>query len=250
MYGFSLLPEAAGSAAVGVGLIGLWLFFRWERRVESPVLDVNLFLRNRAFSFSNLAALINYSATFAITFLLSLYLQYIRGLSPQEAGIVLVAQPILMAMGSPFAGRLSDRIEPRVVASCGMAILVVGLAFFALLGEGTHLSVIIANLALVGLGFALFSSPNTNAVMSSVERSVYGVAAGTLATMRMTGQALSLGIATLLLGVYIGRVEITPAAYPALLQSIRTTFGVFAFLCVAGVFASLARGRVRQEREP
>ena len=250
MYGFSLLPDAAGSAAVGVGLIGLWLFFRWERRVESPVLDVNLFLRNRAFSFSNLAALINYSATFAITFLLSLYLQYIRGLSPQEAGIVLVAQPILMAMGSPFAGRLSDRIEPRVVASCGMAILVVGLVFFALLGEGTHLSVIIANLALVGLGFALFSSPNTNAVMSSVERSVYGVAAGTLATMRMTGQALSLGIATLLLGVYIGRVEITPAAYPALLQSIRTTFGVFAFLCVAGVFASLARGRVRQEREP
>lgn len=245
LYGFSLLPSESGIAAVGAGLAGLAAFILWERRVETPMLEINLFLRNRAFTFSNLAALINYSATFAITFLLSLYLQYIRGFSPQQAGTVLIAQPILMAVGSPFAGRLSDRVEPRIVASIGMAILVGGLVFFSFIDETTSLAAIVANLAVVGLGFALFSSPNTNAVMSSVERSVYGVAAGTLATMRMTGQALSLGLATMLLALYVGRVEITAAAYPALLQSVRTTFEVCAILCTAGVFASLARGRVR-----
>jgi EmrB/QacA subfamily drug resistance transporter len=249
LYGFSLLPGARGFGAVGAGVIGLWIFFRRERRVESPMLDVNLFLRNRAFSMSNLAALINYSATFAITFLLSLYLQYIRGFSPQQAGMILVAQPICMAAGSPFAGRLSDRVEPRIVASIGMAVLVIGLFLFALIGGETPLAAIIANLALVGVGFALFSSPNTNAVMSSVGKAVYGVAAGTLATMRLTGQALSLGIATLVLALFVGRVEITPESSPALLQSIRTTFMVSALLCVAGVLASLVRGSVRQPKE-
>jgi len=245
LYGFSLLPSVAGCACVAAGIAGLGGFFFWERRVESPIIDVNMFLRNRAFSFSNLAALINYSATFAITFLMSLYLQYIQKLSPQQAGLVLIAQPIVMAAASPFAGKLSDRVEPRIVASWGMGILVVGLLLFTFLGDGTPMVVIIANLALVGLGFALFSSPNTNAVMSSVDRLVYGVAAGALATMRTTGMALSLGIATMILALFMGRVEIRPEVYPALLQSIRVTFAVSALLCVGGVFASLARGSVR-----
>jgi MFS family permease len=235
---------------VALGLAGLGGFFYWERRVESPIIDVNMFLRNRAFSFSNLAALINYSATFAITFLMSLYLQYIQKLSPQQAGLVLIAQPIVMAAASPFAGKLSDRVEPRIVASWGMGILVVGLFLFTLLGDGTPMAVIIANLALVGLGFALFSSPNTNAVMSSVDRSVYGVAAGALATMRTTGMAMSLGIATMILALFMGRVEIRPEVYGALLQSIRVTFAVSALLCVGGVFASLARGSVRPAGGP
>ncbi len=245
MYGFSLLPGIAGAGTITAGILGLFLFVRMERRTESPVLDINLFLHNRVFAFSNLAAFINYSATFAVTFLLSLYLAYIRGMTPQETGLVLVVQPIMMALFSPFAGRLSDRIEPRIVASLGMGVIVAGLAFLAFLTAATPLWAIAAALAVLGFGFALFSSPNTNAVMSSVEKPVYGVAAGTLATMRMTGQTLSIGIAMLVFALVVGKVQITPEYYPQFLLSVNIAFAIFSVLCVGGVFSSLTRGNIR-----
>jgi EmrB/QacA subfamily drug resistance transporter len=246
MYGFSLLPDVTGAVLAGGGLLFLLVFIRWELHAERPVLDINLFRRNRVFAFSNLAAFINYSATFAVSFLLGLYLMYIRGLNPQQAGLVLLAQPVVMAAGSPFAGKLSDRIEPRIVASAGMGVIVCGLLFFVFLSAVTPLPQIIAALGFLGFGFALFSSPNTNAVMGSVERTVYGVAAGTLATMRMTGQTVSLGITMLVFAMIIGRVQILPSFYPQFLHSVHVTFGIFSVLCVAGVFSSLARGRTRE----
>jgi EmrB/QacA subfamily drug resistance transporter len=245
MYGFSLLPSASGAVLISSGVLGMVLFVRLQDQAESPMMDTKLFRRNRAFAFSNLAALINYSATFAVGFLLSLYLQYVRGFSPQNAGFILVAQPVVMALGSPYAGRLSDRVEPRVVASWGMGLIVIGLLLFAFLSETTPIAVIVGGLILLGLGFALFSSPNTNAVMSSVDRSLYGVAAGTLATMRMTGQMLSIGIAMLIFALMVGRVQITAENASRFLISVNIAFAIFALLCIGGVFASLARGRVR-----
>ncbi|MCC6396148.1 MAG: MFS transporter [Bacteroidetes bacterium] len=245
MYGFSELPGIAGAVLVTGGVAGLALFIRFERRTASPVLDINLFLQNRVFALSNLSAFVNYSATFAVTFLLSLYLAYIRGHTPQEAGTVLVIQPIMMAVCSPFAGRLSDRVEPRIIASTGMGVIVAGLIALAFLTTTTPLWYIIAALGLLGIGFGMFSSPNTNAVMSSVERSVYGVAAGTLATMRMTGQTISIGIAMLIFALVVGTVQITPEYHAGFLRSLSIAFAVFAALCTVGVFSSLARGRVR-----
>ena len=244
-YGFSQLPHALGAILLGTGIIGLAVFVRWELRTDSPLVDMNLIRYNRTFAFSNLAALINYSATFAVGFLLSLYLQYIKGFTPQQAGVVLVAQPVVMAIGSPFAGRLSDKTEPRIVASIGMTVIVIGLVPFTFLSEDTPLWVIIAGLLLLGFGFALFSSPNTNAVMSSVEKRSYGVAAGVVATMRMTGQMFSIGIVMLVFAVLMGRVQIVPEYYPQFISSVNIAFGIFAVLCVVGVFASLARGKVR-----
>lgn len=245
MYGFSVLPEISGVWLILVGALGVSSFVRWEIRVESPVLSMSLFRDNTVFAFSNLAALINYSATSAVGFLLSLYLQYVKVLSPQEAGVILVSQPIVMALVSPLAGRLSDRIEPRIVASMGMALTVVGLSLLTFLSEGTTLEFIVASLVLLGFGFALFSSPNTNAVMSSVEKRLYGVASATLGTMRLTGQMLSLGIAMLIFSIYIGKVQITPEYHPLFLASIRTALIIFAGCCFGGIFASLARGKVR-----
>jgi EmrB/QacA subfamily drug resistance transporter len=247
MYGFSLLPDILGAGIVAAGIAGLVLFICLELRTPSPVLDVNLFRQNRAFAFSNLAAFINYSATFAVTFLLSLYLSYIRGLTPQQAGLILVVQPAMMAVFSPLAGRLSDRIEPRIVASIGMAVIVIGVGSLAFIAPDTPYWSIVAALGLLGFGFGLFSSPNTNAVMSSVEKRTYGVAAGTLATMRMTGQTISLGIAMIIFSIVIGRVQIAPEFYTPLLQSLKIAFSVFAALCVLGVFSSLARGNVREK---
>ena len=245
IYGLSRLPDSTGFEVLLAGLIGLAAFIFWELKTESPLLEVSLFVSNRVFAFSNLAALINYSATFAIGFLLSLYLQYIRAFSPQEAGLILIAQPVLMAVASPFAGVLSDRIEPRIVASAGMALIVVGLGVLVFLDTATPLVLLVSTLALLGLGFALFSSPNTNAVMSAVGRHQYGVAAGTVATMRMIGQMLSIGIAMLVFALVLGPVSITPEVHGDFLQSISIAFGIFGLLCVGGIFASLARGRVR-----
>jgi MFS family permease len=174
-----------------------------------------------------------------------LYLQYIKALTPQQAGLVLIAQPIVQATLSPVAGRLSDRIEPRIVASIGMGFTALGLALLVLVTADTPLWAIIVRLILLGFGFALFSSPNMNAIMGSVQRRFYGVASGMLGTMRLMGQMFSQGIATLLFALYIGRVEITPEVHSLFLSSVKTAFAVFAVLCVAGIFASLARGKVR-----
>ncbi len=247
MYGFSSFAQLPGMVSGGlifIGALGILAFVGWEMRVKSPVLNINLFRGNKTFALSNLAALINYSATFAITFFLSLYLQYIKKLNPQSAGLILVFQPVMMAVCSPFAGRLSDRMEPRIVASMGMTLTAVGLFLLSLLHTDTPLSLIVANLILLGLGFGLFSSPNTNAVMSSVEKRFYGIASGTLGTMRLTGQMFSMGIAVLIFAVHIGHAQITPEYYPVFLRSMKTAFILFAILCSGGVFASFARGKV------
>lgn len=245
MYGFSLLPSILGGALILLGIVSLFAFIRFEDKQEHPVIDTNLFKGNLTFAFSNLAALVNYSSTSAVAFLLSLYLQYMKKLSPQDAGLILLFQPAVMTIFSPLAGRLSDKIEPRIVASIGMAFTTAGLFLLIFLSENTSQGFIICNLILLGFGFALFSSPNTNAIMSSVEKRFYGIASGTLATMRLTGQMLSLGIVMLIFAVYIGKVQITPAHYPLFLKSAKVAFAIFALLCFGGIFSSLARGKVR-----
>jgi len=245
IYGLSLLPAMSGVWTVLIGILGLLAFIWWERKVESPVLHMDLFKNNSVFAFSNLAALVNYSATFAVTFLLSLYLQYIKGLGPQNAGLILVSAPAVQAIFSPLAGRLSDRIEPRIIASTGMGLTTIGLSLLVFLNQSTSIGFILGTLVVLGLGLALFSSPNTNAVMSSVENKSYGVASATLATMRQIGMMLSMGIAMVLFSVYIGRVEITPEYYPFFVRSLKIAFVIFAVLCFGGIFASLARGKIR-----
>ena len=244
IYGISLLPQARGAGLVFAGMILAAGFVRWESGLRQPLLHMDLFRRNRVFALSNLAALINYSATAAVGFLLSLYLQYIKGLSPQQAGLVLIAQPIVQAAFSPLTGRLSDKLESRLVASAGMALTTIGLTLLIFLWNGTPYWYIVLSLISLGFGFALFSSPNTNAVMGAVERRWYGVASATVGTMRTIGMMLSLGIATLIFALQIGRVQITPEYYGAFLASVRIAFSIFAAACFGGIFASLARGKM------
>jgi EmrB/QacA subfamily drug resistance transporter len=246
MYGLTALPSAKGIFFFSGGLAGLFLFGVWELKVEHPVLDMRLFMNSRVFLFSNLAALINYSATFAVTFLMSLYLQYVKRLSPQAAGLVLISQPLMQAVLSTFTGRLSDRVEPRVVSSAGMVSLMIALLLFSFLGEATRTWLVVLNLLFLGFGFALFVSPNTNAIMSSVDKKFYGGASGTMATMRVIGQTLSMGIVMFVFMLFMGRIQITEQYYGQFLQSTKTTFLIFAFLSFLGIFASLARGRIHK----
>lgn len=251
MYGISLLPALKSLWIILLGLFGFVAFVLWQNRVKYPVYNLNLFRTNRVFAFSCLAALINYSATFAVTFLLSLYLQYVKDLSPQIAGLILIAQPVVMAIVSPFAGRLSDRIEPRIVSSVGMTLTTIGLLLFASLDEHSTLGSIVVRLIVLGLGFALFSSPNVNAIMGSVEKRFYGLASGSMGTMRMLGMMISMGIATVIFTVYLGRVQITVAYYPVFIKGVNVAFVVFAILCFGGIFSSMVRGKLRPDlRKP
>ncbi len=249
MYGFSLMPSRNGGLLLGCGIAGIAGFIIRQLKIPYPVLDMRLFRYNPVFAFSNLSALINYSATFAVTFLMSLFLQYIKGMTPGESGMILVSQPVVMAVFSPLAGRLSDRIEPRLLSSAGMALTALGLVMCGFLDGTSGTAEIVAYLILLGLGFALFSSPNTNAVMSSVERRYYGLASGTVGTMRLTGQMFSMGIAMMILAFHIGRNAITPEYFIQYLNAQQAAFIFFAALCGIGIFTSAIRGRLRNTGE-
>jgi EmrB/QacA subfamily drug resistance transporter len=245
VIGFTVLPARSGVWLILGGVAGLAGFIWWEMRTRDPVLDISLFRNSRPFTFSNLAALINYSATYAISFLISLYLQYLKGFTPETAGLILVAMPAMQAIFSPLAGRLSDRIEPRLIASAGMVLTTAGLVLLIFITGETSLKLIIGNLILIGFGYALFVSPNTNAVMSSAPKMAYGVASATLSTMRQIGMVFSMTIVMLMFALHIGTAEITPQYYPLFQESMRVSFIIFAVLCFGGIFASLARGKVR-----
>jgi EmrB/QacA subfamily drug resistance transporter len=245
IIGLTSLPHASGALLATGGVAGLAGFLLLQLRRAHPLLDVRLLITNRVFTFSSLAALLNYSATFGVTFLISLYLQLGQGLDPQSAGTILIAQPVVMALLSPLAGKLSDRVEPRIVASVGMGVTVVGLLLLSFLGQATSLVFVVISLAVLGVGFALFSSPNTNAVMSAVDRKQYGIAAALLGSMRLNGQIVSMVLVALILEAHIGRQQITSALLPEFIASLRIAFLLFVLLCSAGVLASLTRGRLR-----
>lgn len=249
VYGSSQIPSINGWILMTLGFIGLVMFWLIESQSAFPIFETKLFTQNKLFAFSNIAAMINYSATFAIVFILSLYLQKIKGLSPRDAGIILIAQPIVMAVLSPIAGRLSDKIQPRFLATIGMSICTVGLIAFAFLSPTTPLWVIACLLVIMGLGFAMFSSPNMNTIMGSVNKSQYGLASGTSATMRVLGQITSMTIVTLFFAVLFGNHAVKTVSADIFMKAVNWGFASFAIICAAGIYFSFARGKVNREME-
>lgn len=243
MYGLSIVPDVTGIILIAAGIIIGIVFVLYEMRIPIPVLDMRLLTGNPVFAFSSLAALINYSATYAVTFLLSLDLQFTKGFSPEHAGLILIVQPAVMVVVAPVSGRLSDRADPQIVASAGMACTATGLFLLVFLTESTPLWYLLASLVVLGVGLGLFSSPNTNASMSAVEKRYYGVASGMNGTVRLVGQMLSMGAAMMLFSLVIGRVEITPEYYPQFIRCLQYAFALFTIFCLVGIAASLKRGK-------
>ncbi|MDA3846515.1 MAG: MFS transporter [Vallitaleaceae bacterium] len=241
MYGFSKLPSVPAIFYTLAGLIGLIFFVRVELKSRYPLLNMKLFVENKVFAGSNLSALINYAATFAVGFMLSLYLQYAKHLSPSEAGVILITQPALMALVAMFSGRLSDKINPRYLASLGMALSVIGLMLLVFITQDTSQVYIVSSLVVLGFGIGLFSSPNTNLVMSSVERRYYGVASATIGTMRTTGMMFSMAISSLSVHLFVGDKQINSTNIQYFIQSAKLVFLIFSLLCVVGVFLSLSQ---------
>ncbi len=242
MFGLSTVSSLSyAKYLIIAGIILFVLFILHELRTKYPIVEVRLFAHNIGYSFSNLAALMNYGATFALGYLLSIYLQLVMGFSSQISGLVLISQPLMMAILSPYAGRLSDRISPFKLASFGMGLCALGLFSFIFISENYPFPLIIANLVVVGIGFAFFSSPNTNAVMACVEKKDYGVASSILATMRSIGHSSSMAVVTFIFASQMGNVTLGEAEPKLLVETMHLSFIVFTCVCAVGVFISLKR---------
>jgi MFS family permease len=238
IYGFTILNEPLGVLLTALGVVFLVIFAFIELRQVHPVFDIRFF-KNRRFFSANFASLCAYLATFAVTTILNYHLQYIKGFDSQTAGIILLAAPLCQVVLAPIAGRLSDKYVPQVLAAIGMGLGTVSLALFSFLGETTSLEFLIVSMIIYGVGFGLFSPPNTNVIMSSVPPKDTSVASASVATMRTVGQAMSLGILTLVFAFVMGDVPIVEQYYPLLISSCQITCLICVVLCVASVFASL-----------
>jgi MFS family permease len=241
IYGFTALPYIFGFIFIAIGLIVLCVFAFYEKQHQFPVFNIREFITNRVFCFSSLSALINYSATFAISFMLSLYLQNVRGLSPSDAGLFLILQSLIQAVISLISGNLSDKISAYFLATAGMTIIAVGLAGLCFISEDTNYWYLGVLLVLMGLGFGIFSSPNTNIIMGSVEKRFYGMASATMGTMRLTGQSLSMGIAVMSISLIVGNMEMSSIPHDKFIISSRITFALYFALCLFGIYASSRR---------
>jgi EmrB/QacA subfamily drug resistance transporter len=233
-------------AFIASGALGLLIFLVFEYRCSSPILDVGLVIHNRVFAFSNMATLINYAASYGIAFFFSLYLQVVRGYSPEGAGFILIIQPVFQTVLSPFFGRLADRVSPAGLATAGMALCSLSLGLASRFHAGTPMHVVMEMLALMGVGFSLFSSPNTTTVMGSVPPKNYGIASSFLATMRTIGMLCSMTIITLVFKQIMGDRPVNAQTQTFFLVSMHHCFIIFCLLCVAGVFCSMVRLKSRE----
>lgn len=239
--GVSRIPDPAGLGLIGASALTLIVFLAVEERRPHPLFPVQLLRENRIFSYSNLAAFINYSATFAVTFLMSLYLQVVRGMSPAAAGSILLIQPFFQMICSPVAGRFSDRTDPSLLASSGMALTSAGLLSLAFINETPSRGVIILILAALGIGLGLFSAPNTTVIMGSVNRQHYGLASSMVATMRNSGMMVSMAVVMIFFALFLGDSAITSDVSGEFLTSIHLIFLVFFVLTLIGTIISWNR---------
>ncbi|MGZ7134605.1 MAG: MFS transporter [Methanobacterium sp.] len=243
MQGFSSITSGdLGKYLLVAGLIGTLIFLKIEKGLKYPLIRTSLF-KSRVFTISIFSILIINLGTTAMTLLLSLYLQYLKVLSPNAAGVILVLQPLTVAILSPFAGRISDKIDIRMITSLGMAITTIGLFILIFLTVNTSISYIILGLILVGTGLALFSSPATNAAMNSVGKKIYGTASATVSTMVFMGQVLSMGVVILIFAAYLGNVQIIPQYYDLFLKSANVAFIVYTAVCFVAIFLLILMGK-------
>jgi MFS family permease len=237
MYGFTILNTAMGIALTVLGIIILIGFALIELREKNPVFDIKFF-KNHKFLSANFASLCAYLATYAVTTILNYHLQYIKGFDSQTAGMILLAAPLCQVVLAPIAGRLSDKFVPQILAAIGMALGTISLFLFSSLSSTTSMEFLFVAMIIYGIGFGLFSPPNTNVIMGSVPPKDTSVASAAVATMRTVGQAMSMGILTLVFAFVMGNVPMIEQYYPLLITSCQITCLICVVLCIASVFAS------------
>jgi len=240
IFGFSEFPNIYAFILVVVGILLLVFFYNYEKHRKEPIFNVRLFGGNKVFTLSSLATLFSYAATTATFFIMSLYLQFVRGFDARAAGLVLVSSAVVQSIAALFSGRLADKFEPSKISMFGMILNAVGLFGLVFAGLDSSIIFVIAMLLLLGLGIGLFGAPNTKVIMGSVEKKHISQASATVGTMRLSGQAFSMGIAMMAISLFIGDTPIVPENFANFMQSWKFTFVLCAVLCVVGACTSRA----------
>lgn len=238
IYGFSDPNNNYSLFLVIFGIIGLAALYLVEKRVVFPLINLSLF-NSKSFTFGNITSFINYGAFVAVGFILTLYLQYLKGYSPLTAGLIVSIQSIVMVIVSPFAGRLSDKTDPRNVSTAGIVLTTIGVALMTLIDYDNAIYLGGASLIIFGAGMGLFYSSNTKVVLSSVDKKYFGVASATLSNMRSMGQIFGMGIVTLITSSILGNVQITSSNQLELFLSIKIALVAIAVLSAVGIFTSV-----------
>lgn len=240
IYAFSDLTSNYSPLLVIAGIVGLGIFYLVEKRVAFPLINLNLF-KNRIFTFGNITAFINYGTFVSVGFILSLYLQYLKGYNPITAGLIVSIQSIVMVTVSPLAGRLSDKIPPQNIQTVGIVLTTIGIALMIPINAGNALYLGSLSLIIFGAGIGLFYSSNTKVVMSAVDKKYFGVASATLSDMRSMGQIFAISIVMLFISTFLGDAKIIPSNYPELVVSLRLAIVAMTVLSAAGIFTSIIR---------
>ena len=254
--GWSSIPIIA---LIIISSISFVAFIFVEKSVKFPMLNLALFRHNRIFAAANTAALINYIATMGVGFLISIYLQSILGISPTITGLLMLPSPLMMAITSPLIGRYSDKVGTRFL--CAIGLVIMAFALLILISTLIYLPIefILLSQFILGVGIGFFSSPNQSAIMKSVEKRQYGIASGTLSTMRVTGQSISIGLLSAILSIFILPSVLNLilaheySGDPSLIQQpflngLISALIVTIFICILGALLSLVRGREETTR--
>ncbi|WP_371195511.1 MFS transporter [Glaciecola sp. SC05] len=243
VYGLSKLPSLLGICLLLISMLSLLGFIVHQSRDKQPLIRVQMFRESRVFSLSLSTSFLMYGSNFAILFLLSLYLQYIKGFNPAYAGQILLMQALCMAIMAPIAGKLSDRFQPRIIATLGCVIVTFGFVFLNQLNTETSALYIGSSLAIVGIGFGLFSTPNNNAIMSSVKEQEVGVASASMNLARTIGNLVGMSIVNLMMHYYLGDATFTAETNPELMSTISLALMMSLSFVIAACFISSLRGR-------
>jgi EmrB/QacA subfamily drug resistance transporter len=221
----------------GVAVVLLAVFILIEKRSPAPMLDLSLF-RNPLFSASTVSAVLNYICVYSLTFLMPFYLIQGRSLNPAQAGLLLTAQPILMAISAPISGSLSDKSGARLPGMIGMGALAGGLLLLSRLGPQTPFWVASVGLAVAGFGTGTFISPNTSALLGAAPRHRQGIASGVQATGRNLGMVLGIGLAGAIFTTHLA--QDTPQS---LFQGIDMGFLAAACVALVGIIVAAVKER-------
>ncbi|MDO5851373.1 MAG: MFS transporter [Methanobacteriaceae archaeon] len=237
VYGFTTILEPTGQILTILGILLLISFGIWELKIKNPIFEIKLF-KNIRFTASNLACLISYFATFMVIYILNYHFQYILGMNSQTAGLYLIIPSALMAIMSLISGSLSDKIKGEKLTGTGLLIVSIAFLILCFLNETTPLYIILIAMFLQGIGYGLFSTPNTNLIMSTVPPEEVSKASASVSTMRLIGQTISLGILTTIFAIIMGNVPIVPEYYGLLMTSSQTACIIATILCVIATVIS------------
>jgi MFS family permease len=249
MYGVMNLPNLWAVPLIAAGLAMLFVFIITMKKTPSPVLNLKIF-KHKVFSRACIAGYMNYGSSYSVSFFLALYLQSVGALSPSQAGLILLIQPAVQVALTAKFGSYSDRIRnKRLLPTMGMTLTCVAVFMIIFLGMEVNYLYLAVILVMLGLGYALFSAPNTNTIMSSVPPAHRGEASGMIAVVRQIGMMTSMSIAMCCIALIMGSADnIGPSQYGQLTHVIEAAFTICLIMCITGTLFSWFRGDAPPEK--